>query len=61
MRFTIDDEQVTAVLAELSFRLGVDEETIVKATLRELARQYVRKPTWAMQFVKMHLKKQGVI
>ena len=29
MKFTIDDEKVTAVLAELSFRLGVDEETIV--------------------------------
>lgn len=61
MKFTIDDEQVNAVLSELSFRLGVDEETIVKATLRELARQYVRKPTWAMQFVKMHLKRQGAI
>jgi len=61
MKFTIDDDLVTAVLTELSFRLGVDEETIVKATLRELARQYVKKPTWAMQFVKMNLKKQGVI
>lgn len=61
MKFTIDDKQVTAVLSELAFRLGVDEETIVKATLRELANQYISKPTLAMQFAKMHLKKQGVI
>lgn len=61
MKFTIDDEQVIAVLTELSFRLGVDKETIVKAALRELANQYVKKPTLAMQFVKMHLKKQGVV
>jgi len=61
MRFTIDDEKVTAVLAELSFRLGVDEETIVKVALRELANQYIKKPTLAMQFVKMHLKKEGAV
>lgn len=61
MRFTIDDEKVTAVLAELSFRLGVDKETIIKVALRELANQYIRKPTLAMQFVKMHLKKEGAI
>lgn len=61
MKFTIDDEKVTAVLAELSFRLGVDKETIVKVALRELANQYIRKPTLAMQFVKMHLKKKGAV
>lgn len=61
MRFTIDDEKVTAVLAELSFRLGVDKETIVKVALRELANQYIKKPTLAMQFVKMHLKKEGAV
>jgi len=61
MKFTIDDEKVTAVLAELSFRLGVDEETIVKVALRELANQYIKKPTLAMQFVKMHLKKEGAV
>lgn len=61
MKFIIDDEQVTAVLKELAFRLGVDEETIVKATMKELANQYVSKPTLAMQFAKMQLKKQGVI
>lgn len=61
MKFTIDDEKVTAVLAELSFRLGVDEETIVKVALRELASQYIKKPTLAMQFVKMHLKKEGAV
>lgn len=61
MKFTIDDEKVTAVLDELSFRLGVDKETIVKVALRELANQYIRKPTLAMQFVKMHLKKKGAV
>jgi len=59
MKFTIDDKRVTAVLNELSFRLGVDEETIVRVTLRELAELYVRKPTLGMQFARMLLKKQG--
>lgn len=59
MKFTIDDKRVLAVLHELSFRLGVDEEAIVRATLRELAEMYVRKPTLGMQFARMLLKKQG--
>lgn len=59
MKFTIDDKQVIAVLSELAFRLGVDEETIVRTTLRELANQYVKRPTLAMHYVKMYLKNKG--
>ena len=61
MKFIIDDKQVIAVLSELAFRLGVDEETIVKAALTELANQYVKRPTLAMHYAKMYLKKLGVI
>lgn len=61
MKFTIDDERVIAVVSELAWRLGVDEETIIRATLKELSLQYISKPTLAMQFVKLQLKKQGVI
>lgn len=60
----IDDKQVIAVLSELAFRLGVDEETmetIVKTALRDLANQYVKRPTLAMHYAKMYLKKLGAI
>lgn len=61
MKFIIEDKQVIAVLSELAFRLGVDEETIVRTTLRELANQYVKRPTLAIHYAKTYLKKEGVI
>lgn len=61
MKFTINDKSTIAVLEELSFRLDVPKEAIVQTVLKELANQYVTKPTLATQFAKMQLKKQGVI
>lgn len=60
MKFQIQDEKAQAVLKELATRLGVSEETIINAALKELVKQYVARPTMATMYVKTVLKQQGV-
>ena len=60
MKFQIQDEKAKAVLKELATRLGVSEETIINAALKELVKQYVARPTMATMYVKTVLKQQGV-
>jgi len=60
MKLHIQDETAKAVLKELATRLGVSEETIINAAMRELVKQYVARPTMATMYVKTVLKRQGV-
>lgn len=60
MQFTIEDERTIAVIRELSWRLGVSEDEIVKTALEMAATQYVKKPTISLNFIKGKLKKRGV-
>ena len=60
MKFQIQDEKAKVVLKELSARLGVSEETIIKAAMKDFVKLYVARPTTATWYVKRVLKRQGV-
>lgn len=60
MKFQIQDEKAKAVLKELATRLGVSEETIINAAMKELVKQYVARPTMATMYVQTVLKRQEV-
>ena len=58
MKLHIQDETAKAVLKELANRLGVSEETLINAAMKELVKQYVARPSVTTMYVKAVLKRQ---
>jgi len=59
VKFQIQDEKAKAVLKELATRLGVSEETIINAAMKELVKQYVQDRRWRPCMLKQYLNNRG--